>query len=293
MTLVNGPGPHPLVVIGVPTFNRAASLERALRSALAQDYPRLQVVVSDNASTDGTAALCEGLAAADSRVRYLRQPHNIGGTRNFLYVAEQAEGDFYLWLADDDWLDAGFVSACVAALQRDPGAVLAGGRGVYHREDGRASHIGRPVNCRSGSGLARMFSYYRQVDDNAIFYGVMRSGAARRLALRNVMGGDWHYIAGLALQGRVLTLEGPRVHRSLGGASRDKARMVRALGLPSWQARLPVTLPLALEAARALREAEPARAMWAPWRAVAGVALAAWIVALKPWQALLRRPLPP
>ena len=53
-------------------------LRRAVDSALSQDYPNLEVVISDNASTDGTQAWCEQLARRDSRLRYVRQPTNVG-----------------------------------------------------------------------------------------------------------------------------------------------------------------------------------------------------------------------
>ena len=65
----------PLVSVGIPTFNRLIMLRRAVDSALSQDYPNLEVVISDNASTDGTQAWCEQLARRDSRVRYVRQPN--------------------------------------------------------------------------------------------------------------------------------------------------------------------------------------------------------------------------
>lgn len=285
------PAVPPRVVIGIPTFNRAVGLERALRSALEQDYPNLVVHVSDNASTDGTQALCERIVASDPRVVYERQGQNIGSTRNFLHVFHRAQGDMFLWLADDDWLDAGYVTAGVEALSRDRGAVVAAGVASYHGEDGAPSHRGRPVLCAGSNPMGRVFDYYRQVDDNAVFYGVMRLAEARRACLRNVMGGDWHFIAELAFQGRLLLFQGPQLHRSLGGASHDKARMVRVLGLPSWQARLPVTLPLALAAARALREGEPYAGLSPTRRRLASLALLFWLAGLKPVQALLRRPL--
>src|SRR4051812_48138560 len=95
----------PLVSIGIPTFNRAESLRRSIRSALAQDHPALEVVVSDDGSTDNTAAVVAELAAHDARLRCVSQAVNLGHARNFQAVLEAARGEYFMWLSDDDWLD--------------------------------------------------------------------------------------------------------------------------------------------------------------------------------------------
>lgn len=84
----------PLVSIGIPTYNRAASLRRAIESALAQDYVNLEVVISYNASTDETQAVCEGFARKDSRIRYIRQVTNHGAVANFRNALSQPKGEF-------------------------------------------------------------------------------------------------------------------------------------------------------------------------------------------------------
>jgi glycosyltransferase involved in cell wall biosynthesis len=105
----------PLVSIGMPTYNRADGyLPLALDSALEQDYPNLEIIVSDNASTDGTEELIR--SKADSRIRYFRHAESIGGTNNFNFCVEQARGAYFLLLHDDDLIDPDFISTCVRAL---------------------------------------------------------------------------------------------------------------------------------------------------------------------------------
>lgn len=104
----------PLVTIGLSTYNRANGyLPEALTSALAQNYPNLEILVSDNASTDGTAELVG--SRADERVRYVRQPVNIGANANFNFCLNEARGDYFLLLHDDDLIDPDFVSTCISA----------------------------------------------------------------------------------------------------------------------------------------------------------------------------------
>ena len=74
---------QPLVSIGIPTHERATTLARALDSALAQTYERIEVIIADNGSQDLTEAVCREASARDKRVRYLRRKHNVGPTANF------------------------------------------------------------------------------------------------------------------------------------------------------------------------------------------------------------------
>jgi glycosyltransferase involved in cell wall biosynthesis len=104
----------PLVTIAIPTYNRAGSyLPVALGSALAQSYPRLEIIVADNASGDNTVSFIQGIA--EPRLRYLRHPINIGANRNYNECLSKARGDYFLLLHDDDAIDEDFVGLCMKA----------------------------------------------------------------------------------------------------------------------------------------------------------------------------------
>ena len=105
---------YPLVTIGIPTYNRADGyLREALASAVGQTYPNLEIVVSDNGSTDNTEAVVKGMG--DSRIRYFRQDPSLTPNDNFNYCLEQAQGDYFLLLHDDDIVDSDFVEICMRA----------------------------------------------------------------------------------------------------------------------------------------------------------------------------------
>ena len=91
--MVDAQSHGPLVSVGVPTYNREHRLRRAVESILAQDYPHVEVVISDNASADGTQAWCEELCRRDSRVRYVRQPRNAGLISNYAEVFRHSRGE--------------------------------------------------------------------------------------------------------------------------------------------------------------------------------------------------------
>ena len=81
---------RPLVTIGLPVYNGMPHLEVALRTLLAQDYPNIELLIADNASQDGTEALCRATARQYPHVRYHRQPENLGPALNFKWVLERA-----------------------------------------------------------------------------------------------------------------------------------------------------------------------------------------------------------
>jgi glycosyltransferase involved in cell wall biosynthesis len=118
-------GVRPLVSIGLPTYNGAAFLRNALDSLVAQDYPDLEILISDNGSTDDTFAIAVEFAERDPRIRVVRQEINIGAAANFNFVLRETAGPLFMWAGDDDSWEPRYVTACVDALTRNRLAVLA------------------------------------------------------------------------------------------------------------------------------------------------------------------------
>lgn len=120
-----GAGGLPLVSVGMPVYNGANHLAGAIHSVLSQDYKNLEVVVCDNASDDGTPAIASDFAVRDRRVRYIRNPENIGLLPNFRRVRDEARGKYFCWLGHDDLLsDPSYLSATVAHLETHPDVAL-------------------------------------------------------------------------------------------------------------------------------------------------------------------------
>jgi glycosyltransferase involved in cell wall biosynthesis len=245
----------PLVSVGLPTFNRRATIERAIESVLAQDYPNIQLVISDNASTDGTASLCQKYADSDRRVRLMVQTMNRGPAANFLEVLNQSRGELFMWLGDDDWLDPNYVRSCVEALLRDRSLTLVGGEAKYYRE-GALLAAGKSTDLMQDSPFLRVLRYYASVGDNGIFYGVMRRDIVLQNHCRNCMGSDWLFVAGMAHKGKVKTLGTTSVHRDLGGASISHVNLVKTLQLPKFQLAFPFT-SIAINASLAIVKRNP------------------------------------
>lgn len=114
---------RPLVSIGIPVYNGEAYIGEAIQSVLNQTFADFELLISDNASTDGTQAICNSFAK-DERIRYIRQPANIGAGPNFNALVAPCKGTYFKWLAHDDAIAGDFLERCIATLERDPAAVL-------------------------------------------------------------------------------------------------------------------------------------------------------------------------
>jgi glycosyltransferase involved in cell wall biosynthesis len=207
-------------------------------SARAQDWPSLEILISDNASVDATPDYATALAADDDRVRYVRNGENVGGTENFNRVRSAARGDYFMWLGDDDTIDPTYVRRCVETLEAAPRAALVGGRVRYHSEDG--DFDGTRVEVASTSPVRRVLDYYRLVTDNGTFYGVSpRRVFAATPDMGHRMGNDWFLVAAYAYLGKLRTLDDVTVHRATGGNTTSLRNVARSLGLSRFEAELP------------------------------------------------------
>jgi len=116
----------PLVSVLVPTYNYARFLPQALQSVLAQDYPALEILVSDDGSTDDSAAVLRDLAQCDPRVRVVIQPRNLGAAPHWNWCLREARGDYVKFLFGDDAFNSRHaISRLVELLEEHPSAVLA------------------------------------------------------------------------------------------------------------------------------------------------------------------------
>ena len=115
-----------LISIGMPVYNGGEFLRRAIEGLLAQTHTHFELIISDNASTDDvTKTITEELARRDSRIRLTRQPINLGALPNFIWVTEQARGEYFMWAAHDDFWSPNYLEVLAQQLDDNPDAILA------------------------------------------------------------------------------------------------------------------------------------------------------------------------
>jgi glycosyltransferase involved in cell wall biosynthesis len=193
----------PTLSIGLPVYNGQRYLAEALEALLAQTYADFELVISDNASTDQTESICRAYAAQDDRIRYVRQPVNLGADPNHRYVADQARGRLFKWAAHDDLYEPELLRRCVEALESHPGVVLAHAADAAIDEDGTV--IGRlpyELDTADPDPAVRLRSLL-YVDGGNDDYGVMYTDVLRRIAPygAGAYGSDRVFVASMLLHG--------------------------------------------------------------------------------------------
>jgi glycosyltransferase involved in cell wall biosynthesis len=202
----------PTVTIGVPVYNGHAYLAEALQSLCDQTFEDREIVISDNASTDDTAEICQSFARRDTRIRYFRQPRTIPPAENHNFVLDQARGRYFKWATYDDVCGPQFLERCIAVLERDPSAVLCHPRTAIIDETGRPIEDYEYPLATGSASVARRFGSLLRADHRryAAFeiYGVMRTDALRRLPeMGNYVSGDRVLLTRLVLLGRFAQIE--------------------------------------------------------------------------------------
>lgn len=118
--------PDPFISIGLPVHNAGEDLRRAIDCILGQTHRNFELIISDNASTDETTELLtKEYASRDPRIRLTRQTTNCGAFPNFVWVLKQAQGDYFMWAAHDDYWSDNYVQVLVELLDTSPDACLA------------------------------------------------------------------------------------------------------------------------------------------------------------------------
>lgn len=212
---------QPTVSIGLPVYNREGLVAKTLESLLAQTFTDFEIIISDNGSTDGTEAVCRDYAARDARVRYIRQPRNLGLLGNFNFVMKAARGKYFMWTASDDLCEPEFVSELVKCLERDPQLALVMADLKYISEHGVAVKVNRLDSIRLADVDAdwehkrELFFQYPGHKLFDCFYGMYRTEVVQACYLPNqiwknlVFSLEVPFLAQVAVRGKIASIDAP------------------------------------------------------------------------------------
>lgn len=216
----------PRVSIAVPTYNCEKFIGQSIDSLLAQTFGDFELVISDNASSDGTEEICRRYAAADKRVRYVRRTENIGGPGNFRHVFSLCTAQYHKWSTADDYWHPNFLQEAVAVLDHDSDVVLcyprtrlidAAGEKIEDYQDN--------LDLRDDSPRERMRELYRRIGLCNAHLGLIRRDAM--LKTRLIAGhkaSDVDFLGEMAMLGKFALLPEVRFFRRFHPASSSWAR---------------------------------------------------------------------
>lgn len=194
---------HPRVSIGLPVYNGEQFLEQALDSLLLQTYDNFEIIISDNASTDRTAEICTAYCARDSRIRYYRNPENIGVDRNFNRTFQLATGEYFRWSAADDLSAPKLLERCVAILDAEPSVVLCYPKSRYVDENANfIRDYEDQLHLDQATPNERLAVYLENIDMCNAVFGLIRSDVLRQTDLFGAYSdSDLVFMGELALYG--------------------------------------------------------------------------------------------
>jgi glycosyltransferase involved in cell wall biosynthesis len=207
----------PRVSIGLPVYNGEKYLRLALDSLLAQDYGDFELIIADNASTDGTAEICRQCAHTDRRIRFVRNDRNLGAVTNFNNVFRLSSGEYFMWAAHDDLWHPSYIRRCLEGLGQDVNVVLCASTVQFIDAFGDQIPEARWRVLLSGGynslhtrslplrdrvrGLTKTLNWYA-------LYGIIRSGVLRETRLyQDRFGGDVILLMELLFHGETYVLD--------------------------------------------------------------------------------------
>jgi glycosyltransferase involved in cell wall biosynthesis len=199
--------PLPHVSVGLPVHNGERFLPETLPALLNQTYDDFELIISDNASTDRTAEICQDMAATDRRIRYYREPVNRGGAWNYNRVFALARGPLFRWHADDDLCESEYLATCVTALEADSRFILA--YTAAKVIDGQGQRVVMPQVTLPFGSLDVVDRFRGALNpicftDSSIFGIVRRDVLARTRLVGNYLAADRCLTGELLLQGPFL-----------------------------------------------------------------------------------------
>ncbi|MBI9082526.1 MAG: glycosyltransferase family 2 protein [Desulfobacterales bacterium] len=196
----------PRISIGLPVYNGGQHLLFCLESILGQSFEDFELIISDNASTDQTEEICRRFLKSDARIRYIRNPYNLGAAANFNRVTTLARAPYFKWAAHDDLLAPDFLARCAEVLDRFSDVLLCCTR--VRVIDSHGAVASRRIDDLPGINSPRPETRFAELvlkdhQCTPIFGLIRREPLARTKGIAPYIASDRVLLAELSLRGRL------------------------------------------------------------------------------------------
>ncbi|HUG26227.1 glycosyltransferase family 2 protein [Piscinibacter sp.] len=200
---------RPVVSVGMPAYNAAQTIRGSIDCLLSQTLRNLELIISDNASTDGTWDIIDEYARKDPRIIAIRQRDNIGANGNYSAVFSKARGRYFKWASSNDWCAPQFLERCAAHLDEHPETVLVSPRTrLFEGALDRFTDYERDVSFEQADPVDRFVAVGTLLALNNVLNGVARTEVlARTRLIEHYVGADTVLIGHLALLGKISLLD--------------------------------------------------------------------------------------
>jgi glycosyltransferase involved in cell wall biosynthesis len=214
-----------LISIGMPIYNRPVEMTKALESILNQTYTNFELIISnDNSPNPEIDKIVRKYVDIDNRIKYFKQEKSIRTVENYSFVLKKATGKYFMWLADDDWVDINFIKIAVSFLENNNDYSICEGKCIY-QDNGVFLHSNSSKSSSSNSKWLRSINYYFNVSLNGYMYGLIRKSCLDKIEFENEIGFDWQIVGSLFYQGKVKVLDNTPHFISKGGVSNQSSSL--------------------------------------------------------------------
>ncbi len=194
----------PTISIGMPVYNSAKNIRAALDSMLSQTFSDFIIIVSDNASTDGTGDIVQHYAGRDPRVIYIKQPENIGAVDNFKFVFRESRSEYFMWAADDDTRSKDFLERNFQFLENNPNYLGSTLRARFQGGQFNPVKMG-DASLDQDDFASRVIDFFGAWHANSRFYSLFRRSALVPWVNNDwgFPGSDWALVIGVVSRGKL------------------------------------------------------------------------------------------
>ncbi len=232
----------PLISVGLPVYNGEKYLRSSIDSILAQTFDDFELIISDNASTDGTENICREYADRDARIQYFRNEKNLGAAGNYNILVEKARAKYFRWQNADDYIEPNLHELCFKILEKNPDCVLTFGKTkVIDAEGDLIEKYEDNLHIVDERAADRFVRFKKNVGQTNAIYGLMRLNALRKTHLfRKFKSSDTNFMGELCLYGKFIQIPEylfyRRMHEGASSWDRKNTKVQRDFWDPSAEA---------------------------------------------------------
>ena len=225
----------PLVSVGIPTFNRVALLDEAIKCTVNQTYKNLEIIISDNASPgDEVEALVKSYMDNDKRIVFKKHTINYGSEKNFHYLINEAKGKYFIFAGDDDVRSLDFIEKNLFFLECNVDYVASTSPVRFENRDFDKYAMGDDTIDEDDSA-DRIIHFFNRWHANGRFYSLVRRQEFQNIFyINNFLGGDWVWVIRLLKFGKFKRISEGELILGSNGASHNDIFSLYRNGLINW-----------------------------------------------------------
>lgn len=200
---------RPAVCVGLPVYNGGNFLSQAIESILSQDFQDIELIISDNCSTDNTEEICLRYQKMDERIKYHRLEINLGALKNFLNVLGLSSAPYFMWTSHDDLRERLFINKCLDKIESDPSIALVYPRSKVLDNNSRFMGIANDhINTDQDNPIERFRHLIWEIGMCNMFYGLYRTNIIKKArAWNESLFGDNLILAEISLLGKIVQID--------------------------------------------------------------------------------------